>query len=93
MFPDSQIAQSFSRGITKCAYLACFGIYLYFHELLIEKVRAVKYYTSSFDESLNQINQKKQINVIVRFGTAKSIKLQKDTLIQSLWVMLQQQKC
>ena len=26
MFPDSQIAQSFSCGATKCAYLACFGI-------------------------------------------------------------------
>ena len=34
MFPDSQIAQSFSCGATKCAYLACFGIYPYFHELL-----------------------------------------------------------
>ena len=35
VFPDSQIAQSFSCGATKCAYLACFGIYPYFHELLI----------------------------------------------------------
>ena len=60
MFPDSQIAQSFLWGATKCAYLACFGIYPYFHELLIEKIRAVKHYTLSFDESLNQINQKKQ---------------------------------
>ena len=45
MFSDSQIVQSFSCGATKCAYLACFGIYPYFHELLIEKIRAVKYYT------------------------------------------------
>ena len=37
MFPDSQIAQSYSFGATKCSYLACFGIYPYFHELLIEK--------------------------------------------------------
>ena len=67
MFADSQIAQSFSCGATKCVYLACFGIYPLFHELLIEKARAVKYYTSSFDESLNQINQKKQMIMIVRF--------------------------
>ena len=67
MFPDSQIAQSFLCEATKCAYLACFGIYPYFHELLIEKIRAVKYYTLSFDESLNQINQKKQMDMIVRF--------------------------
>ena len=72
MFPDSQIAQSFSFGATKCAYLACFGIYPYFHELLIEKIHAVKYYTL-FDESLNQIIQKKQMDLIVRFGTAKAI--------------------
>ena len=42
MFPDSQIAQSFLCGATKWAYLACFGIYPYFHELLIEKIRVVK---------------------------------------------------
>ena len=65
MFSDSQIAQSFSIGATKCAYLAWFGIYPYFHERLIEKIRAVKYYTLSFDESLNQINQKKQMDMIV----------------------------
>ena len=85
MFHDSQIAQSFSCGATKCANLACFGIYPNCHGLLIEKIRVVKYYTLSFDESLNQINQIKQMDMIVRFGTAKAIKKQKDTLIQSLW--------
>ena len=65
MFPNSQIAQSFSCGATKCAYLVYFGIYPCFHELLIEKICAVKYYTLSFDESLNQVNQKKQMDVIV----------------------------
>ena len=44
----------------------------------------VLYFDESFDESLNQINQKKQMDMTVRFGTAKAIKLQKDTLIQSL---------
>ena len=67
MFPDSQIAQSFSCGATKCAYLTCFGLYPYFHELLIEKIRAVKNYTVSFDESLNPINQKKQMDMMVKF--------------------------
>ena len=45
MFPDSQIALSFSCGATKCAYLVCFGIYPYFHVLLMEKIPTVKYYT------------------------------------------------
>ena len=93
MFPDSQIAQSFSCGATKCHYLVCFGIYPCFRVMLIEKICAFKYYTLSFDESLNQLNHKKQMDMIVRFGTAKAIKSQKDALIQSLWVMLQQQIC
>ena len=74
LFLGSQIAQSFSCGATKCAYLACFGIYPYFHELLIEKIHVVKYYSLSFDESLNQINQKKQMD-IVRFWDSKSNKV------------------
>ena len=53
----------------KVAYLACFGIYPYFHELLIEKICAVKYYTLSFDESLNQKD------MIVRFRDSKSNKV------------------
>ena len=75
MFPDGQIAQSFSCRATKCAYLACFGIYSYFHELLIKKIHAVKYYSLSFDESLNQIYQKKQMDMIVRFWDSKSKKV------------------
>ena len=74
MFPDTQIAQSFSCGATKCPYLACFGIYPCFHVLLIEKICAFKSYTLSFDESLNQLNHKKQMDMIVRFGIAKAIK-------------------
>ena len=53
----------------------CFGIYPYFHELLIQKIRAVKYYTLSFDESLNEINQKKQMDMIVRFWDSESNKV------------------
>ena len=75
MFPDSQIAQSFSCGATKGAYLVCFGIYAYFYELLIEKIRAVKYYTLSFDKCLNQINQKRQMDMMVRFWDSESNQL------------------
>ena len=62
MFPASQIAQSFLCGATKCACLAWFGIYPYFHELLIKKIHVVNYYSLSFDESLNQINHNKQMD-------------------------------
>ena len=32
MFSDSEVAQNFSCGITKCGYLICFGISPYFKE-------------------------------------------------------------
>ena len=73
MFPDSQIAVIFMWNYKVCL-CSVFWHFCYFHVLHIEKIRAVKYYTLSFDESLNQINQKKQMDVIVRFGTAKAIK-------------------
>ena len=38
MFPDNKIAQLFSCGATKCVYLAGFGIYLYFQEILTDKI-------------------------------------------------------
>lgn len=57
MFPDSSIAEDFSCGPTKCAYIICFGLYPYYHELLLEYIRSAKYYTISFDESLNEITQ------------------------------------
>ena len=75
MFSNSRIGQSFSCGATKCAYLVRFGIYPYFHELLIEKIGAVKYYTLLFDESSNQIKQKKQMDMIVRFWNSESNKV------------------
>ena len=52
-----------------------FDIYPHFHELLREKIHAVKYYTLLFDESSNQVNQKKQMDVIVRFWDSKSNKV------------------
>ena len=40
----------------------------------MEKICAVKYYTLSFDESLNHIKEKKQMDMIVRFWESKSKK-------------------
>ena len=65
IFPDSQIAQYFSCGATNCAYLLCFGLYPYFYELLTDRICTVKNYKVSFDVSLNQVNQKKQIDMMI----------------------------
>lgn len=67
MFPDSEIAKSFSCGETKCARLARFGIAPYFKSLLQRDVNQAEAFVLLFDESLNFENQKKQLDVHVRY--------------------------
>jgi len=68
MFPDSQIAEQFQCGATKCSYLICFGIAPYFHDQLMQKLsRPDTKYVISFDESLNKVIQKEQMDLIIRF--------------------------
>lgn len=67
MFPDNQIAKTFLCGATKCAYLVCFGLSTYFHDLLVEKVRSAECYTISFDECMNPVSQNEQMDFIVRY--------------------------
>lgn len=67
MFPDSEIAKKFSCSATKMAYLITFGIAPYFTDQLIDKIRASKCYVASFDESLNEICQKGQMDINIRY--------------------------
>ena len=68
MFPDSKIAAKFQCGETKCAYLAKFGIAPHFQTLLCEKLRQQDTdFVLLFDESMNKMTQKKQIDFHVRF--------------------------
>ena len=56
MFPDSAIAQKFSCGERKIAYLYVFGIEPYLKDL---KVKGQDPFVVSFDESLDKKSQKK----------------------------------
>ena len=67
MFPDSDIAKSFQCGRTKAGYVATYGLAPYFRSELLSILSNVPYYTVSFDESLNQIFQKGQMDLLVRF--------------------------
>ena len=72
MFPDSLIAKQFQCGATKCKYLICFGIAPYFHGELMQKIQEQgTMYVISFDESLNKVIQKEQMDLIVRFWDIK----------------------
>lgn len=67
MFPDSEIAKRFACGATKSAYLLSFGLCPYFKEELIKDVRKAQCYVVSFDECLNKVTQKEQMDIIVRY--------------------------
>lgn len=66
MFPDSDIANSFSCGADKTAYIAKFGLAVYIKEELVSKVNKSPF-VLMFDESLNQTTKNKQLDVHVRF--------------------------
>lgn len=67
MFPDSQIASRFQMQKDKNAYVVSYGLGPYFQEQLSTKVSKCPYFAISFDESLNKVAQKGQMDVVVRF--------------------------
>lgn len=67
MFPDSKIADKMRLGSNKLKYLTVFGLAPYFDEELVEQVLKCNYFVACFDESLNRISQRGQMDIIVRF--------------------------
>lgn len=67
MFPDSDVAKSFSCGEKKCAYVACHGLRPFFLSRLQQEVQKSDYYVVLFDESGNDFLQEKQMDVHVRY--------------------------
>ena len=68
MFPDSNIAQKFSYGETKCAYLVKFGLAPHFQQLMIKSLKESGEFVVLFDVSLNSVTQSKskQLDVHIR---------------------------
>ena len=71
-FPDSEIAQQCQVGETKCMYLTGYGLAPHFRSLLLTKVRHQPY-VLIFDESLNEEQQMKQLDLLVRFWDHDSV--------------------
>lgn len=67
MFSDSSIASNFSCGEKKCAYICHFGLGPHFQTLLVDNCKNAEFFTLLFDETLNQTNQKKQLDIHVRY--------------------------
>lgn len=67
MFPDSKIADKMRLGSNKLKYLITFGLAPYFREELEAQVLKCNYFVACFDESLNRISQRGQMDIVVRF--------------------------
>ena len=67
MFPDSDIAQNFKMSKTKVCYIIVYGIAEYFHRSLLSLLKKSSIFTPLFDESLNDILNKDQIDIHIRF--------------------------
>ncbi|KAK8770087.1 hypothetical protein V5799_013448, partial [Amblyomma americanum] len=70
MFPDSEVAQSFTCGEQKCSYIACHGLRPFFLTSLRWEIENSDYYVVLFDESLNENCQQKQLDVHLRYWDA-----------------------
>ena len=68
MFPDSQLAKSFTCGEKKTAYVAKYGIASFIKKELSCSV-SEKPYVVMFDESMNKTTKSKQMDLHLRFWT------------------------
>lgn len=71
MFPDSEIAKKMQLGPDKMAYIVKFGLAEYFRSILIEEAKMADCFVLAFDEALNKINQRGQMDVYIRFWDNK----------------------
>lgn len=67
MFPDSSIASKFQLGETKCSYVINHGLAPYFQTLLKDQLRSCKDFVVCFDEAMNKVVQRGQMDLFIRF--------------------------
>lgn len=67
MFSDSIIARNFAMGPDKASYVINYGLAPYFNSLLNKQLLECREYVVCFDEALNKIAQKGQMDIHVRF--------------------------
>ena len=76
MFPDSKVAEKFSLGRTKASYIINYGLAKFFPCELEDKLKSTESFVMCFDESLNCVGRRGQIDLVVRYfddGTNQGI--------------------
>ena len=72
MCPECDIATKISLGKTKCRYMILCGLSSYYKNELIKRINDSIYYSLSFDEALNSVIQKYQMDVNIRYWDSTS---------------------
>lgn len=67
MFSDSEIANKMQLQRTKIAYSILYGLAPFFKDQLMSKITTCTYFAVGFDESLNKVTQKTQMDINIRF--------------------------
>lgn len=67
MFPDSVIASKMQLHKTKIAYTILYGLAPYFRTKLYDMCNKCSHFVVGFDESLNKVTQKGQMDLTIRF--------------------------
>ena len=67
MFPDSKNASQMELGRMKSKYIVNFGLGPHVTEILKCETAASKWYSISFDESLNKAVQECKMGILIRF--------------------------
>jgi hypothetical protein len=89
MFPDSKIAEKFSIQHSKMSYIISHGLGPYFRDQLVEDIKNSQRFVLCFDEQTNNQN-KKQLDLLFRYWSAKKDSLLPDIIDQFYWDMLKQ---
>ena len=72
IFEDSPIAQKFGVGKDKLGYMVNHGLFPHFKEKLYDDISSAEFIAVSFDEALNKVAQKTQMDVHVRYVNTKT---------------------
>lgn len=67
MFKKCVVAEQMKLSAKKLSYYITFGLATYFNEALINTLRKSDVYVCCFDESLNRVAQKGQMDLVIRF--------------------------
>ena len=67
MFADSAIAKKITLGSTMIAYYITYGLAPYFHNELLRVVLKCSKFVVCFDEAMNRIVQRGQMDIVLRF--------------------------